>query len=94
MLESLLEDPVAEAVINLVRQHTSSDWSGEPSELLDKLTFLAPHRVKYSREWPQNAIAMGKRLSSLKGGLLSQGIEVVLSRGKKRKVTITDLEAF
>ena len=88
-LDALMDNPLAAAVIKFSGDLTGSQWVGSPSELLDYLDGLTNDRtVRSSREWPLNTIALSKRLIPLKAGLLTQGIEVVFSRGKHRKISI------
>jgi hypothetical protein len=94
MLESLQDDALCAAVMVLAENMHGSSWSGTPSELLVALNDLVDRRTQYSRQWPANAISLSKHLQSLQGGLKSQGIDVSFSRGKKRRITITNLEDF
>ena len=94
MLDSLLENPLAAAVISFVAENVDVSWSGKPSELLMKLNFLAGGKSQYSREWPQTPSALSKRLKPLQAGLRRQSIEIKFDRGKHRNITITNLEAF
>jgi hypothetical protein len=94
MLESLLENPLATAVMSLITDSSKDQWSGTPGELLHELNSLIGKRSQYSKDWPQTPSALSKRLRSLQAGLRRQNIEVTLARGKARKITITNLEAF
>ncbi|MEN8206869.1 MAG: hypothetical protein ABFS24_12775 [Pseudomonadota bacterium] len=94
MLDSLLEDPLASAVMTFVSEKVDGDWSGKPSELLLKLNSFLGNKYRYSREWPQTASALSKRLKSLQAGLKRQGIKVEFGRGKHRNITLTNMEAF
>ena len=88
MRDALLEDPVAEALMDLVGGHRAS-WSGTPAELLADLTEVATRRTLYSREWPTSPSALSKRARSLEAGLARQGIKVRFTRGRERRITIT-----
>ena len=94
MLDSLMENPLAAAVMSFVTESSKGDWSGTPTELLQELNLLVGNRSRYSQDWPQNPIALSKRLSPLIAALKRQGIKVTLGRGKERKITITNLEAY
>lgn len=94
MLDSLLENPLAAAVMSFIADNPKGEWSGTPTDLLQELSFLVGNRSRYSQDWPQNPIALSKRLSPLQMALQRQGIDIVLSRGKERKITITNQEAF
>lgn len=88
-LDSLMEHPLAAGVLQLVEALDTETWSGTPAELLNKLDLVVSFGTQRSREWPANAIALSKRLGALKGGLLTQGIDVQFARGKHRRITIT-----
>lgn len=94
MLDSLLENPLAAAVFSFVTESPKNHWSGTPTELLQELNFLAGNRSRFSQDWPQNPIALSKRLRPLLAGLKRQGVDVQLGRSKDRKITITNLEAY
>jgi hypothetical protein len=94
MLDSLMDDPLASAVMTFVSEKVDGIWSGKPSELLLKLNSLVGGKSRYSREWPQTASALSKRLKPLQAGLMRQGIEIKSGRGKHRNITITNLEAY
>lgn len=94
MLDSLMENPLAAAVMSFITDASKDQWSGTPTELLQELNLLAGKRTQYSRDWPQTASALSKRLRSLQAGLRRQGIDVTLTRGRERKITIVNMEAF
>ena len=89
MLDSLLEHPLAAAVMSLVSERPDGRWSGTPSQLLSALNDIVSHRTTYSREWPQNAIQLSKRLGPLQGSLRRQGVVVRIDRGRERRITIS-----
>jgi hypothetical protein len=67
-------------------------WSGTPSELLIKLNqFRAYGLQRPPRDWPDNEIALSKRLAPLQTALMTQGVSVLFKRGKNRKIDITNL---
>lgn len=86
--DSLQECVLAAAVLEYAENHVKGEWSGTPTELLSQLNVQATHGTQRSREWPQNPIALSKRLVPLQAGLLSQGVFVELSRGKHRTITV------
>jgi hypothetical protein len=92
MLDSLMENPLAAAMMSFVTEKVDDFWTGTPTDLLQELNFIVGKRTPYSKDWPQNPIALSKRLQSLQGGLKSQGIEIILSRGKNRKITVARME--
>lgn len=65
-------------------------WIGTPTKLYDALSAFAVTRIGRSREWPDNAIAMSKRLMPLVASLDAQGIGIQFKRGKERQIIITN----
>lgn len=91
-LDTLMDNPLAAAIITFMDEFKGDVWSDTPSELLTALSSGLCRGTLFSREWPQNAIALSKRISGLQAGLLSQGIRIELSRGKQRMVTLSKVE--
>ena len=91
-LDTLMDNPLAAAIITFMDEFKGDVWSDTPSELLTALSSRVCRGTLFSREWPQNAIALSKRISGLQAGLLSQGIRMELSRGKQRMVTLSKVE--
>lgn len=88
--DTLLDNLLAAAILEFAEdQFDGSVWSGKPSELLAELNKRMSRNFQRSREWPDNPIALSKRLVPLRAALMSQGIRVELSRGKHRLITIT-----
>lgn len=87
-LDALLGNTLAAAVLEFAEIQPNGVWSGTPSELLNLLNFKATPGTQRSRDWPQNVIALSKRLLPLQAGLLTQGVFVELTRGKHRTITI------
>ena len=90
-LDTLLSDPVAETLFEYFHQNKTSNIEGTPSEVLKELSTFVNKQALYSRSWPKSASAFSKRLISLKAGLRTQGVAVILERGKHRSITITKL---
>lgn len=65
-------------------------WIGTPTKLYEALSAFAVTRIGRSREWPDNAIAMSKRLMPLVASLEAQGIGIQFKRGKRRQIIITN----
>jgi hypothetical protein len=82
---------LAAALIEFADKYVDDFWSGTPAALLNKLSDNVSFGTQRSREWPQNPIALSKRIAGLQAGLLSQGIKIELTRGKERTVTITKI---
>lgn len=88
-LDALQDSLLAAAVMNFAQSHLNKgSWIGSPSELLIDLNKHADAGSQRSRDWPQNAIALSKRLIPLQASLLAQGISIELSRGKNRTIKI------
>lgn len=92
-LDSLQENELAAAVLELVEKLPGGRWSGTPDELLHVLNGDASRGTLRSKDWPVNAISLSKRLAVLEAGLMSQGIEITFSRGKKRSITIASTQS-
>ena len=88
MLDALLENPLAAAVLTFANSLPEGKWSGTPRALYQELCDLSSHRTVYARDWPRNHISMGKRLRSLQAGLLRQGVDLRYPRGHNRSVHI------
>jgi hypothetical protein len=89
MLDTIAEDSLAYAVLTMAKEYSQDMWSGTPTALLEKLTSYVPPKVsKSSNTWPQNPIALSKRLAVLKPSLLAQGVEIESERGKNRRILI------
>lgn len=86
--EMLRGNSFAAAILDFADDLKSSVWVGTPQELFVRLSEVYSINQQRSIDWPSNAIGVSKRLNGLKASLLSQGIEVQLSRGKERKITI------
>lgn len=87
-LDALLDNLLAASVLEFAEGQVDGIWSGTPAELLAQLNLHATQGTQRSRDWPQNVIALSKRLLPLQAGLLTQGVSLELSRGKHRTITI------
>jgi hypothetical protein len=92
-LDTLMDNPLAASIIEFMDEVKGDAWSDTPSVLLETLRSRISHGTQFSRDWPQNPIALSKRIAGLQAGLLSQGIRIELSRGKQRTVTLSKVEA-
>lgn len=88
-LDTMMDNPLAAAIIQFVDELDGTVWSGTPTELHDQLSRRVGLSTQRSREWPQNPIALSKRIAGLQAGLRSQDIRIELTRGKERIVTIS-----
>ncbi len=87
-LDSLMENVLAATLIEFCDRIPGTAWSGTPAELLDALNNLVNRGTTYSGEWPQNPIALSKRVNGLKASFLAQGIDIQFGRGKERSIDI------
>lgn len=92
MRDSLEENALAAAILELIDEAPKGRWSGTPSELLDVLNQGARGRTPYLPEWPRNAIALSKRLKPIVPALRQQGVDVRSDRGTDRRITILRVE--
>ncbi len=88
-LDTLMANPLAAAIIEFMDESKSDIWSDTPSALLSTLNSRVTRGTQLSHDWPQNPIALSKRIAGLEAGLLSQGIRISLSRGKQRTITLS-----
>jgi energy-coupling factor transporter ATP-binding protein EcfA2 len=90
-LDSLQSNLLASAVLDFAETFKSAGWSGTPADLLEDLNATVGRNTQRSRDWPQNPIALSKRLLPLQAGLLTQEVSVKFTRGKHRTIAITVL---
>ena len=88
-LESLQDNPLAAAILQFAESMTDTVWQGTPAEFYRQLELLVAFTFRKSAGWPVDAPVMSKRLRGLQAPLLSQGVQIELSRGKDRQVTVT-----
>ena len=86
-LDSLLDNTLASAVVDFA--HRYGDWSDTPAKLLMELNRAADRHIQRDRDWPQNPIALSKRLKPLQASLATQNIYLTFTRGKNRTINIT-----
>lgn len=92
--DTLLDSPLAAAVLNFAAELGEEVWKGTPTKLLEELNSRTSYGDEQWRYWPKNPIALSKRLKPLLGGLRDQGIDIQMTRGKERQITIKVLEGF
>lgn len=86
--DALLDNVFAAAMLDFGEGLDEDEWFGTPAKLLTILISTVPPSTQRSRDWPDNPIALSKRLQSLQAGLLTQGVRVDFRRGKERTITI------
>jgi len=83
LLDTLLGSTLMEFAADL-----EEEWSGTPSSLLAALNNRFSFGPPSSQDWPNNPIALSKRLNALKASLRTQGIVVEIRRGKERTIVV------
>lgn len=87
-MDSLMDNPLAAAVLEFALDQSDGIWTGTPAELLIALNKHTELRTQRDRDWPNNPIALSRRLKPLQHALLTQGISLDFARGKHRTITI------
>lgn len=90
MLETLQDNTLGMTLLNFAANLPEGHWIGTPTKLLDRLEELVPQRVTYRQtEWPQNPIALSKRLKPLTVAFKSQGLDILFSHSTHRQIEVT-----
>jgi len=92
--DSLLDNALAVAMLRFTEVEKQAPWIGTPTQLLAKLNSLYFDEFGRSKDWPTNAISLSKRLSAMKAGLLSQEVDVQITRGKERNISINSGDLY
>ena len=87
-LESLLDNPLAAAILDFAERMPEDSLTLSPSALYNSLSLVAQYSNNRSVAWPSSAASMSKRLHGLQAPLLSQGILIEWTRGKDRAITL------
>lgn len=87
-LESLLDNPLAAAILDFAERMKEGSLTLSPSDLYNRLSLIAQFSNNRSAAWPSSAASMSKRLHGLQAPLLSQGILIEWTRGKDRFITL------
>jgi hypothetical protein len=67
---------------------STSDWRGEPAQVLAVLNKIAPEELRHSNCWPANARALSAILRRLAPALRRVGIEYEYKRGERRQIRL------
>jgi hypothetical protein len=92
-LDALRDNVLGGAMLDFANTLQDRHWSGTPAALLGALE--GSLNLGYQRPpkgWPENEIALSKRLAPLQSALQTQGVEVEFKRGKQRLITINVTE--
>lgn len=87
-LDTLMENVLSAEIIQFCEREGGGKWSGTPTELYRELSKGVSQRTQYSKDWPANPIALGKRLTGIKSALERQGVHLEVSRGRQRVITL------
>lgn len=91
--DSLRENVVGSAILDFAGSLKTGEWSGTPAMLLEELDrfmrYSDPTGPHAPRGWPDNPIALSKRLLPLETALRTQDVVLRFERRKEREITIT-----
>ena len=88
-LDSVRGNVVGNAVLDFAQQLEDGEWSGTPKDLLGALNkYMAFGLQRPPRAWPDNEIALSKRLVPQIAALRTQGVIVQVERRKERTISI------
>lgn len=91
-LDSLRENVVGSAILDFAASLKTGEWSGTPAMLLEELDrfmrYSDPTGPHAPRGWPDNPIALSKRLIPLETALRTQDVVLRFERRKEREITI------
>jgi hypothetical protein len=90
MLDTIQENPLAYTVLEMAKEYQENPWEGSPNQLLVQLNSRSSRHIRFSNlQWPQNPIALSKRLATLQNTLKVQGVILKLGERKKhRQITL------
>mgnify|MGYP000169720231 CR=1 FL=1 len=92
-LDSLRENVVGSAILDFAAKLKTGEWSGTPGKLLEDLDqfmrYSDPAGPHAPKGWPDNPIALSKRLLPLETALRTQDVVLRFERRKEREITIT-----
>jgi hypothetical protein len=85
-------DVVACAVFDMMENHPGQLWTGSATELLNKLDLQVSEKVRNSREWPRNAVSLGRHQDRCKKTLRAKGYDWRRGKSGSRFHTIAKTE--
>ena len=85
-------NPVASAILDLMREQSSQAWQGTSSKLYDVLTERVGAAMASARGWPSNPQALSRRVNQIKSALRPAGIVIDQDKGGQRQFHISALE--
>ncbi len=88
-LDALQDSVLGNAVLEFAKKLNGKTWAGTPQELLNDLNkFMEFGHQRPPHGWPDNPIALSKRLFPMETALRSQGVVIQSERRKEREITI------
>ena len=90
LVDTALEaDTVATAVMELIKTLAGNEeWTGTPTELLEKLKTIVPDPIRRLKGWPKQPNILSNRLKRSQTFLRQKGVEVERSKSGERNITI------
>lgn len=88
----MMSDLLGSSIYDLVFNGPAITWSGTPAELLRVISDMVGMYDSRRKELPNNPSALSKSLQALNPVLLNQHIDIKFTRGKERKITITNID--
>lgn len=86
-------DPIAGAIVDMVRDDHSAGWEGTMSRLLEILSTKVSEAVRRSRLWPATAGSLGMRLDRVKPALRRHGVGITRWHSGERRIRIFPIAA-
>lgn len=94
-LDTLIDNnPLFAAVIELSEKNRDESWEGSSTQLLEKLGWEASNAAQRAHDWPKSPSSLSKKLIALTPALMKHDIDVQITRGKQRKITITHKDTY
>jgi len=88
-LDNVQDNVLAVTLLRFMEKRKDGSWQGTATALLAELSKIAPaNTVQRQSEWPQNPIALSKRLKQLEAMVKPQGITIDFSHGTQRIIEI------
>ena len=85
-------NPVASAILDLMREQKGQVWQGTSSKLYDVLTERVGAAMANARGWPRDPQALSRRVNQIKSALRPAGIVIDQDKGGQRQFHISALE--
>ena len=71
----LVNEPIADAIEELLGEDRGSAWSGTATQLQEMLAFYVIDTLKSSKDWPRGPQALSRKLKRVAPALRAAGIE-------------------